>query len=108
MRREMVCSTAASARPMAGISRCSGYTPRPTPPTSMDDKASGDGRLRGHVLLTEALGSEILAHVEVHAKPVVTEDVVEGIAVKEEQEVAADLLGDSTNGAKAPADRPGR
>ena len=62
---------------------------------------NGGGRLRGHVLLTEALGSEILAHVEVQAKPVVTEDVVEGIAVQEEQEVAADLLGDSTNGAKA-------
>jgi multiple sugar transport system ATP-binding protein len=60
---------------------------------------NGGGRLRGHVLLTEALGSEILAHVEVHAKPVVTEDVVEGAVVHaEEQEVAADLMGD---GAKA-------
>jgi multiple sugar transport system ATP-binding protein len=73
-------------------------------PEHLEDAAvarNGGGRLRGHVLLTEALGSEILAHVEVHAKPVITEDVVEGIAVKEEQEVAADLLGDSTNGAKA-------
>ncbi len=73
-------------------------------PEHLEDAAvarNGGGRLRGHVLLTEALGSEILAHVEVHAKPVVTEDVVEGIAVKEEQEVAAELLGDSTNGAKA-------
>jgi hypothetical protein len=52
------------------------------------------------VQLTEALGSEILAHVEVHAKPVVTEDVVEGAVVSaEEQEVAADLM--SENGAKA-------
>jgi multiple sugar transport system ATP-binding protein len=73
-------------------------------PEHLEDAAvarNGGGRLRGHVLLTEALGSEILAHVEVHAKPVVTEDVVEGIAVQEEQEVAADLLGDSANGAKA-------
>jgi multiple sugar transport system ATP-binding protein len=63
---------------------------------------NGGGRLRGHVLLTEALGSEILAHVEVRAKPVVTEDVVEGAVVHaEEQEVAADLMGDSGNGAKA-------
>jgi multiple sugar transport system ATP-binding protein len=63
---------------------------------------NGGGRLRGHVLLTEALGSEILAHVEVHAKPVVTEDVVEGAVVHaEEQEVAADLMGESGNGAKA-------
>jgi multiple sugar transport system ATP-binding protein len=63
---------------------------------------NGGGRLRGHVLLTEALGSEILAHVEVHAKPVVTEDVVEGAVVHaEEQEVAADLMGESGNGVKA-------
>jgi multiple sugar transport system ATP-binding protein len=63
---------------------------------------NGGGRLRGHVLLTEALGSEILAHVEVHAKPVVTEDVVEGAVVHaEEQEVAADLMGESGNGARA-------
>jgi multiple sugar transport system ATP-binding protein len=63
---------------------------------------NGGGRLRGHVLLTEALGSEILAHVEVHAKPVLTEDVVEGAVVHaEEQEVAADLMGESGNGAKA-------
>src|SRR5690242_8853821 len=62
---------------------------------------NGGGRLRGRVQLTEALGSEILAHVEVHAKPVVTEDVVEGAVVDtEEHEVAADLLSES-NGAKA-------
>jgi multiple sugar transport system ATP-binding protein len=61
---------------------------------------NGGGRLHGRVQLTEALGSEILAHVEVHAKPVVTEDVVEGAVVSaEEQEVAADLM--SENGAKA-------
>ena len=63
---------------------------------------NGGGRLRGHVLLTEALGSEILAHVEVHARPVLTEDVVEGAVVHaEEQEVAADLMGESGNDAKA-------
>ena len=61
---------------------------------------NGGGRLHGRVKLTEALGSEILAHVEVHAKPVVTEDVVEGAVVSaEEHEVAADLM--SENGAKA-------
>jgi multiple sugar transport system ATP-binding protein len=85
-----------------------GYAGRPLAvgirPEHLEDAAvarNGGGRLRGQVLLTEALGSEILAHVEVHAKPVVTEDVVEGIAVKEEQEVAADLLGDTGEGAKA-------
>ena len=54
---------------------------------------NGGARLRGRVLLTEALGSEILAHVEVKASPVVTEDVVEGAVVDEtEHEIVADLL----------------
>jgi multiple sugar transport system ATP-binding protein len=58
---------------------------------------NGGARLRGKVLLTEALGSEILAHVEINATPVVTEDVVEGAVVDtEETEVAADLLGEKT------------
>src|SRR6266498_2030267 len=60
---------------------------------------NGGARLRGRVLLTEALGSEILAHVEINASPVVTEDVVEGAVVDaEEAEVAADLMGDSAGG----------
>jgi multiple sugar transport system ATP-binding protein len=45
----------------------------------MRDVAEGN-RLRGRVLLTEALGSEVLVHVEVPGKPVVTDDVVEGTA----------------------------
>ena len=57
--------------------------------------------MHGRVLLTEALGSEILAHVEIDAKPVVTDDVVEGaVADAEEHELAADLCGDSGNGDK--------
>jgi multiple sugar transport system ATP-binding protein len=63
---------------------------------------NGGSRLQGRVLLTEALGSEILAHIEIHAKPVVTDDVVEGaVADAGEHEMAADLLGDSGNGNKA-------
>jgi multiple sugar transport system ATP-binding protein len=73
-------------------------------PEHLEDAAvERDGRptLRGRVLLTEALGSEILAHVELSAKAVVTEDVVEGAVVHaEEQEVAADLMGDSGDGDK--------
>jgi multiple sugar transport system ATP-binding protein len=61
---------------------------------------NGGARLRGRVLLTEALGSEILAHVEMKATPVVTEDVVEGAVVDaEEHAVVADLL-DSTDGGR--------
>jgi multiple sugar transport system ATP-binding protein len=73
-------------------------------PEHLEDAAvarNGGARLRGHVLLTEALGSEILAHVELNAKPVVTDDVVEGAVVNaEEQEVAADLMGDHGDGGK--------
>jgi multiple sugar transport system ATP-binding protein len=73
-------------------------------PEHLEDAAvarNGGARLRGHVLLTEALGSEILAHVELNAKPVVTDDVVEGAVVHaEEQEVAADLMGDHGDGSK--------
>jgi multiple sugar transport system ATP-binding protein len=62
---------------------------------------NGGARLRGRVLITEALGSEILAHVEMKGAPVVTEDVVEGAVVDEhEQEIAADLL-DSGDGHRA-------
>jgi multiple sugar transport system ATP-binding protein len=62
---------------------------------------NGGGKLYGRVLLTEALGSEILAHVEIDAKPVVTDDVVEGAVVEgEEHELAADLLGDGGDGNK--------
>jgi multiple sugar transport system ATP-binding protein len=45
----------------------------------MRDAAEGD-RLRGRALLTEALGAEMLVHVELPGKPVVTDDVVEGTA----------------------------
>ena len=53
---------------------------------------NGGARLRGRVLLTEALGSEILAHVEVKATPVVTDDVVEGAVVDAEEHVARGRL----------------
>jgi multiple sugar transport system ATP-binding protein len=73
-------------------------------PEHLEDAAvarNGGARLRGRVLLTEALGSEILAHVEVQARPVVTDDVIEGAVVDaQEQEVAVDLMTDTDNGDK--------
>jgi multiple sugar transport system ATP-binding protein len=39
--------------------------------------APSDRRLRGEVVLTEALGSEIVAHIAVEARPALTEDVRE-------------------------------
>ncbi|MFL5946616.1 MAG: ABC transporter ATP-binding protein [Gaiellaceae bacterium] len=73
-------------------------------PEHLEDAAiarNGGARLRGRILLTEALGSEILAHIEVNAKPVVTDDVVEGAVVDQgEQSVAADLMGEHGDGSK--------
>jgi multiple sugar transport system ATP-binding protein len=60
---------------------------------------NGGARLRGRVLVTEALGSEILAHVQMDGTAVTTEDVVEAAVVhEEEQAVAADLLSDTGGG----------
>jgi multiple sugar transport system ATP-binding protein len=64
-------------------------------PEQLEDASvlrNGDerNRLRGRVLLTEALGSELLAHVEVSGKPVVTDDVLEG-AVEMEDALLDDL-----------------
>ena len=54
-------------------------------------------RLHGRTLLTEALGSELLAHVEIAARPVVRDEVLEGAVVDAaEQDVAAGLIGGST------------
>jgi multiple sugar transport system ATP-binding protein len=68
-------------------------------PEHIEDAAlarDGGARLRGKVLLTEALGSEILAHVEMKASPVVTEEVVEGAVYEaEEAEVMTDLLSET-------------
>jgi multiple sugar transport system ATP-binding protein len=74
---------------------------RPEHLTDAALSANGAARLRGRVILTEALGSEILAHVEMRATPVATDDVVEGAVVDaEEQTVAADLIGDRGKGQK--------
>ena len=62
-------------------------------PEHVEDASIGpDGapRLRGKVLVMEALGSERLAHLELDARPVVTEEVLE-IAADADAAVAADL-----------------
>jgi multiple sugar transport system ATP-binding protein len=50
----------------------------------------GHRRLRGQVVLTEALGSERLVHVEISARPVLRDEVLEG-AVDREDAVVQDL-----------------
>jgi multiple sugar transport system ATP-binding protein len=55
------------------------------------EAAVPDGRrLRGLVLLTEALGSERLVHVEIPARPVLRDEVLEG-AIDLEEAVVQDL-----------------
>jgi multiple sugar transport system ATP-binding protein len=65
-------------------------------PEHMEDAAietDGKPRLRGHVSVTEALGSEVLAHVEVTAKPVVSDEVIE--VVEGDEAVVQDLQADA-------------
>jgi multiple sugar transport system ATP-binding protein len=66
-------------------------------PEALDepDRRNGDAgvRLRGIVRAVEALGPEQLAHVEVQAKPVLVEDVLEGLVESKEQaEELAEIL----------------
>jgi multiple sugar transport system ATP-binding protein len=49
------------------------------------------GHLRGRVLAVEALGSELLVHVEFDAKPVLVEDVLEGLVDLQEAEELQEL-----------------
>src|SRR4029077_21047199 len=61
-------------------------------PEALDEPSRRDGdhgSLRGVVRAIEALGPEKLAYVEVEAKPVLVEDVVEGLVDMEE---AQDLV----------------
>jgi multiple sugar transport system ATP-binding protein len=64
-------------------------------PEQLEDASlaqDGDGsRLRGRVLLTEALGSELLAHVELEGKHVLTDDVIEGAVELEDVAVREGL-----------------
>jgi hypothetical protein len=51
--------------------------------------------LRGRVVTTELLGSEVLAHVEVEAAPVVTQEVLE-VAGDTDRTLAEDLRSDAS------------
>jgi multiple sugar transport system ATP-binding protein len=55
---------------------------------------SGPGSLRGTVVLSEALGSERLVHLEVEAEPVVTEEVLE-VAKDTDAAIADELSADA-------------
>jgi multiple sugar transport system ATP-binding protein len=66
-------------------------------PEALDEsgRRNGDsGRLRGVVSAIEALGSEQLAYVDVEAKPVLVDDVLEGLVDMEQAEELAELKSD--------------
>ena len=69
-------------------------------PEALDEpgRRNGDerGRLRGIVRAVEALGPEQLAHVEIEARPVLVEDVLEGLVeTQEEAEELAEIKGEA-------------
>ena len=53
------------------------------------------GRLRGIVRVVEALGPELLVHVEVDAKPVLADEVIEGLVDMEQADELAEILPDA-------------
>ena len=75
-----------------------GIRPEHVEDAALATDAPADRRLRGTVELTEALGSEIVAHISIDAKPALTEDVRElaadiGEELEEEAEAMATLVG---------------
>jgi multiple sugar transport system ATP-binding protein len=61
-------------------------------PETLDGRnGDGGGRLRGVVRAIEALGPEQLAHVEIEAKPVLVDDVLEGLVDMEEAHDLAEI-----------------
>jgi multiple sugar transport system ATP-binding protein len=67
-------------------------------PEALDEPGRRDGgdggRLRGRVQAVEALGPEQLAHIEVEARPVLVEDVLEGLVDLEEAKELAEIKAD--------------
>jgi multiple sugar transport system ATP-binding protein len=74
-------------RDYAGRTVVVGIRPEHLHDASLDGGAPADRRLRGNVELREGLGSEIVVHVGVNARPAITEDV---------RELAADIGDDRT------------
>jgi multiple sugar transport system ATP-binding protein len=75
-----------------------GIRPEHVEDAALAPDAPPDRRLRGTVELTEALGSEIVAHVSIDARPALTEDVRElaqdiGEDLEEEAEATSTLVG---------------
>ena len=89
-----VPETLANARPSlrsyAGRNVAVGIRPESLEDAAVESAAPAGRRLRGRVALMEALGAEMLAHVDFEAKPIVRDEVLEG-AVEGEQALAESL-----------------
>jgi multiple sugar transport system ATP-binding protein len=87
-----------SARPAlasyAGRSIAVGIRPEALDHAGRMNGDDGD-RLRGIVHVVEALGPEQLAHVEVEAKPVLADEVIEGLVDMEQADELAEILPDA-------------
>jgi multiple sugar transport system ATP-binding protein len=68
-----------------------GIRPEHVEDAAVTTGAPAGNRLQGKVTLTEALGSELLTHIEVAAKPVVSDEVLEG-TIEEGEEIVASAL----------------
>ena len=73
-----------------------GIRPEELEDAALDPDARSDRRLKGKLELREALGSEVMAHVAVRARPAVTEDVRELAADMEAPEDHVEPRGDAT------------
>jgi multiple sugar transport system ATP-binding protein len=73
-----------------------GVRPEHVSDAALDADGAGCGRLRGRVLATELLGSDLLVHAEIDATPVVTEELIE---------VAADIDAATVDELRAEAER---
>ncbi len=73
-------------------------------PEALDEPGAANGaggRLRGRVTTIEALGPELLAYVDIEARPVLVEDVLEGLADGEAAEDLAEIKGDTGGAPRA-------
>ncbi|MDX6450790.1 MAG: multiple sugar transport system ATP-binding protein [Gaiellaceae bacterium] len=65
-------------------------------PEALDEPGRRDGsdggRLRGRVEAVEALGPELLVHIEIEARPVLADDVLEGLVDLEEAKELAEII----------------
>jgi multiple sugar transport system ATP-binding protein len=86
---EQVLSTRPALRAYEGRDLIVGIRPEQLEDAALDTDAPADRRLKGRLELREALGSEVMAHVSIAARPAVTDDVRELAAEIEAPDVSS-------------------